>query len=210
LTSGLIIESPIAPRGDRFPTEGEKVKVSLLGQNYEIVFTSVLKKLPSEKEKLYSLPFPPRYTLSRRKSVRLQVSSETTFRKILLSRSKEKKASLGRSGRGRLLNLSGGGVLLETSRRFKAGELLLLNLSLDSGGQLRNLLGEVKRVEEYPEGERVVGIKFSRQSDLDPKLAEALSILAPAGISDFGQEMKRLTARLLRSQRLQNSGVEVS
>lgn len=210
LTSGLIIEPPVSPRGDMVSTEGEKVKVSLLGENYEIVFTSVLKELSSEGEKLYSLPFPQRYTLSRRKFVRLQVDSEITFRKILFSIGKEGKASLGRSGTGRLLNLSEGGVLLETSRRFKAGELLLLNLNLDSSGQLRNLLGKVKRVEKDPEGDRLVGIQFCRQSDLHPKLAEQLSILSPAGISDFGQEMKRLTAALLRSQKRQTLKVEAS
>ncbi|KPJ49506.1 MAG: hypothetical protein AMJ41_02875 [candidate division Zixibacteria bacterium DG_27] len=208
LTSGLIIEPPVSPRGDMVSTEGEKVKVSLLGENYEIVFISVLKELSSEGEKLYSLPFPQRYTLSRRKFVRLQVDSGMTFRKILLSRGKAGRASLGRLSTGRLLNLCEGGVLLETSRQLKAGELLLLNLNLNSGGQLRNLLGEVKRVEKVPEGDRVVGIQFRRRSDLHPKLSKQLSVLTPEGIADFTQEMKRLTAALLRSQKRETLKVE--
>lgn len=189
--------------------EGEKVKVSLLREKYEIAFTSVLKELPSEGEKLYSLPFPQRYRLSRRKFVRLQVDSQITFRRIISSRSKGGRLSLGRSGRGRLLNLSEGGALFETSRQFKTGEFLLLNLSLDFGGQLRNLLGKVKRVERAPEGDRLVGMQFCRQSDLHPKLMEQLSILAPEGISDFGEEKKHLAAGLLRSGESQTSKVEV-
>jgi c-di-GMP-binding flagellar brake protein YcgR len=206
--SGLLIDPPISPRGDRLPTEGEKVKVNLLGEEHEIAFTSVLREVPAEGETLYSLALPRKYTLSGRRFVRFEVDTDVTFHKLSFPSGADGSPSLGRLGKGRLLNLSLGGVLLETSRHFQEGDLLLLNLNLNFGGTLHDLLGRVQRVEKLPEGSSLVGIQFCKESELQPQLAEQISRLVPEGMSDLDRGIRSLTARLLQSEQRRAPKVE--
>jgi hypothetical protein len=81
-----------------------------------------------------------------------------------------------REGWGRILNISAGGVLLETRFPIKVGAVVYLTFTLRTGSRLENIRSRVVRV-AFEEGYAQCGLQFDDLVDADT-LRDVVATLA--------------------------------
>lgn len=144
-------------------------------------------------------PFPIE-TSQGRKFVRITVTSPVGFRPLLL---KKGRIWLSKSQcSGKVLNLSCGGILLESPEAISEGAFLLLTLNLNGFVLLEGVLGKIKRVEPTEDGQYLAGVQFCLREELE-KLASKEQIgKLPMKVISFNHSLKEVISGYVGTTRL--------
>ncbi len=85
---------------------------------------------------------------------------------------------------GVVLNISGGGALLDLERPVGEGDIVAMRFSLENIEPLEGVLGVVKRSEPDADG-HVVGIQFVKRDQLADRLSQSELDMLPEQFSHF-------------------------
>jgi len=130
----------------------------------------------------------------RRKSLRVQISSEVRFK---IYSGYQQNFQNG-THNARMLNISEGGTLLVAKKYVPEGSFVSLVFKLKGIENLEDILGKVKRVDKGTSEEYLIGVEFckarrdfvspnSQRRQIDPQ------------ISDFSEKLKRVLLKHLHS-----------
>jgi hypothetical protein len=134
-------------------------------------------------------PFPVKSSQGR-KYVRIEVNSPVDFRLLNLKRGRIRVAR--DQSFGRILNLSGGGILLESQKAIPEGGFLLLSLNLNGLVILEGVLGKTKRVEATGDGEYLVGVEFCSREELESLVSKEQIEKLPVKVASFNHKLKEV------------------
>lgn len=144
-------------------------------------------------------PFPIRSSQGR-KYMRIEIRSPVNFR--LLSVKRERLRLSKNQCSGKILNLSCGGVLLESGKAIPEGTFLLLSLNLSGLVVLEGVLGKTKRVERTEEGEYLVGVEFCSREELENLASKEQIQKLPVKVASFNYKLKEIISNHVRTGRL--------
>ncbi|MCJ7577193.1 MAG: PilZ domain-containing protein [candidate division Zixibacteria bacterium] len=134
-------------------------------------------------------PFPIR-SLQGRKYVRIEVTSPVDFRLLIPKRGRLSLAKDQCSGK--ILNLSCGGLLLESRKTIPEGAFLLLSLNLNGLVILEGVLGKTKRLESTEDGEYLVGVEFCLREELENFASKEEIEKLPVKVGSFNHKLKKI------------------
>ena len=136
-----------------------------------------------------------------RRFVRLEISSPMTVQKI-----KDTTGNFSPEGdwhtlHGMILNISGGGVLIEVDQPLLEGDLVSMHFTLQDVECLDNVLGLVKRAEEN-QGFFLAGIEFISRQRLSDLLSQSEIDLLPESVTDFNDSVRDVLNRFVVRERI--------
>ncbi|KPK77668.1 MAG: hypothetical protein AMJ89_02055 [candidate division Zixibacteria bacterium SM23_73] len=144
-------------------------------------------------------PFPIRSSQGR-KYVRIEITSPVNFRLLLPKREKIRLSKDQCSGR--ILNLSCGGILLESGVAIREGTFLLLSLNLNGIVVLEGILGRTKRVEPTEDGEYLVGVEFCLREELENFASKEQIEKLPLKVASFNHRLREIIQSYVNAARL--------
>lgn len=144
-------------------------------------------------------PFPIRSSKGR-KYVRIEIASPVDFRVLLPKRGRIRLSKNQCSGK--ILNLSCGGMLLESSEALPEETFLLLSLNLNGLVVLEGVLGKTKRVEPTGNGEYLVGVEFCSKEELENFASKEQIQKLPVKVASFNHRLKEIILGYVRTARL--------
>jgi hypothetical protein len=142
-----------------------------------------------------------------RRFVRIEVSSPVSFVPFRLPLAGPVDTS--QVCNGRVLNISGGGLLLETSAWVEPSDYLLLRIGLFENCHLERVVGRVKRMESTGSGECLLGIEFLTREMLHQLVAELPNGYLPSESGAFDEKLRELLSKQIfakKSTSTENSG----
>lgn len=128
-----------------------------------------------------------------RRFVRIEVSSPVSFVPFRLPLAGPVDTS--QICNGRVLNISGGGLLLETAAWVEPADYLLLRIGLFENCHLERVVGRVKRMESTGSGECLLGIEFLTREMLHQLTAELPDGYMPAEAGAFDEKLRELLSK---------------
>lgn len=90
-----------------------------------------------------------------------------------------------------ILNLSDGGVLLESDSPLNEGDIVAMRFTVPDVAPLDGVLGLVKRCDP-DESTNLIGIQFVNRQDLSDILSEVEMELLPRGFTDFSAIVRKV------------------
>jgi c-di-GMP-binding flagellar brake protein YcgR len=144
-------------------------------------------------------PFPIRSSQGR-KYVRIEIASPIDFHLLLPKRG---RISLSKNkSSGKVLNLSCGGILLQSDEVLPEEAFLLLSLNLNGLVVLEGVLGKIKRVEPTEDGEYLVGVEFCSKEELENFVPKEQIQKLPVRVASFNHKLKEIISGHLRTAQL--------
>ncbi len=128
-----------------------------------------------------------------RRFVRIEVSSPVSFVPFRLPLAGP--VDVSQICNGRVLNISGGGLLLETSAWVEPSDYLLLRIGLFENCHLERVVGRVKRMESTGSGECLLGIEFLTREMLHQLVAELPNGYLPSESGAFDEKLRELLSK---------------
>ncbi len=128
-----------------------------------------------------------------RRFVRIEVSSPVSFVPFRLPLAGP--VDVSQIANGRVLNISGGGLLLETSAWVEPSDYLLLRIGLFENCHLERVVGRVKRMESTGSGECLLGIEFLTREMLHQLVAELPNGYLPSESGAFDEKLRELLSK---------------
>jgi hypothetical protein len=130
----------------------------------------------------------------KRRYIRLEVSQPVTFTIL-----KERSGNFwpqgnGLENSGSILNISAGGILVESDCPIDEGSILVLKMSLLNIEIIDNVLGIVKRA-EIDDGKWLIGIEFISQENLSDYLSAGECDIISKDLTSFNEQIKRILNR---------------
>jgi hypothetical protein len=140
-----------------------------------------------------------------RRFVRIEVSSPVSFVPFRLPLAGP--VDVSQICNGRVLNISGGGLLLETSAWVEPSDYLLLRIGLFENCHLERVVGRVKRMESTGSGECLLGIEFLTREMLHQLVAELPNGYLPSESGAFDEKLRELLSKQIFAKK-SSSGLE--
>ena len=128
-----------------------------------------------------------------RRFVRIEVSSPVSFVPFRLPLAGP--VDVSQICNGRVLNISGGGLLLETSAWVEPSDYLLLRIGLFENCHLERVVGRVKRMESTGSGECLLGIEFLTREMLHQLVSELPNGYLPSESGAFDEKLRELLSK---------------
>ena len=144
-------------------------------------------------------PFPIRSSQGR-KYVRIEITSPVDFR-LLISKRGRIRLSKDKCS-GKIMNLSCGGILLESGEALPEGTFVLLSLNLNGVVVLEGVLGKIKRVEPTEDGEYLVGVEFCLKEELENFASKEQIQKLPVKVGSFNHKLREIISSHVRTARL--------
>jgi len=138
---------------------------------------------------------------NQRRYVRLQISSPMSLSKV-----KDIFGNFWPAGDndridGDILNISGGGVLVEINQSINEGDIVVMRFSLQGTEILDNVLGTVKRA-DYDQECCLVGIEFINRDFLLDKLSDGELNLISDRLSNFSETVENVLKKYIYHDRV--------
>ena len=144
-------------------------------------------------------PFPIRSSQGR-KYVRIEITSPVDFRLLIPKRGRIRLSKNQSSGK--ILDLSCGGILLESGQAIPEGTFLLLSLNLNGIVILEGVLGKTKRVETTEEGKYLVGVEFCLREELENFVSKERIEKLPVKVASFNHKLREIILSYVNTARL--------
>lgn len=100
---------------------------------------------------------------------------------------------------GTILNISSGGVLVETNEMLNEGDIIAMRFELQESEILDNVLGIVKRSDSDEDG-TLTGIAFVNRDQLADKLSAAELDLLSDKVTNFNDSVNKVLGRYLATE----------
>ena len=135
-----------------------------------------------------------------RRFVRLEITSPMSLNKIRDTAGNFWPQGDRHAIHGHILNISGGGVLVEVDQQLDEGDVVIMRFTLQEVESLDWVLGLVKR-SDLDESSYLVGIEFITRESLADLFTRAQLDLLPAQLHDFNESVHLMLNKYIRSQR---------
>ncbi len=137
---------------------------------------------------------------NKRRFVRLEIASPMTLNKI-----KDTAGSFWPDGEwhtinGMILNVSAGGVLVETDQPLLSGDIISMQFTLQDVEHLDGVVGVVKRVHQ-DDAMFLTGIEFITRESLADIFTMAEMDLLPEDLKDFNEGVQLVMNRYINRER---------
>jgi len=158
-------------------------------------------KTNAVKKTVVKKPFKV-YQHKRRKYVRLEVNSPLKYKAIIPSNMdftlEDKQTCVGT-----VLNISGGGVLMETEFKINEDDFLVMEFSLVDADTLSGIVGKVKRVDQDESGKLLVGVEFLMPEQLQAELPPDIINKIGVEIFSFDEQLRKMLLKYVFSQKVE-------
>jgi len=136
---------------------------------------------------------------NRRRFIRLEIAAPMSLRKI-----KDRQSHFWPDGdkhviNGLILNISGGGLLVELDHAVTEGDLVAMQFTLQGVETLANVLGLVKRADS-DSGTYLAGIEFLSRSQLTDLMSRAEIELLGDNCSNFNDCVRRVLGKYVSTE----------
>ena len=199
----FILEMPIRQCGELSLSKGDSVEVTYSKAESNYTFKASILDLFDEDGAVSIKKVSAATRLQRRKFIRIGLSGKMTFRP--LDEFSGKESGFGPETVGVLLNISAGGLLFESQRKLKTNSLILLNFSLKSKHQLKDVLAVVKRCEGCGGKGYLVGAEFMTRSRHQAQYTKKFDDLLPSGTGTFDENLQKLVLQFIYDNQIRRS-----
>jgi len=206
--NSLVIEKPVRIAGTKQLNPGDKIEVSFNRDDASYTFKAVIVSIDTKREDIMTIKSVSGIDRSqRRRFVRIDIAGEIVFKVVEMSPGREPDLSLEK--KGELLNISAGGILLNTDAVLKKDDIVLLNFWLKSSQRLENVLGIVKRHEQEsePEGDKVeylTGIEFLTKEQAARRLPLDINETLPSSVNYFDEALQQAIVQFVYRQQVES------
>ncbi|HWR83621.1 MAG TPA: PilZ domain-containing protein [Candidatus Deferrimicrobium sp.] len=138
---------------------------------------------------------------NRRRFVRLEISSPMSLRKLKDIFGNFWPTGGGYAIEGTILNVSPGGVLVETDQPMNEGDLVVMQLTLQGAETLDHVLGAVKRSDQLDDC-FLAGVEFIGRDRLRDQLSQAELDILTDDLSDFTHSVQEVLAKYVYRERV--------
>jgi len=143
---------------------------------------------------------------NQRRFVRLEISAPMSLQKI-----KDLGGNFWPEGdwhivNGVILNISGGGVLVELDQAVNESDIVSMHFTLEDVEGLNNILGVIKRVDAEPDC-YLAGIEFVSRKVLDDYLSKGEVEMLSKNHVDFNESVRDVLGKYVHRE-TETSGVE--
>jgi len=154
------------------------------------------------KKNLVQKPFTV-YQHKRRKYIRLDVSSPIKF-KVFNPPDLDLDLSDKQTSQGIVLNISGGGVLMETDYKVREDDYLVMEVSLLDAESLTGIIGKVKRVDDDKD-HPLVGVEFMTPEQLQEEMPPEIIDSIGEEIFSFDEQLRKMLLKYVFSNKVENA-----
>lgn len=161
-----------------------------------------VKKGDNDSKVAVKKPFKV-YHHKRRQYVRLEVNSPIKF-KIFNPPEMDLNLNDKQTCIGTVLNISGGGVLMETDYRVREDDYLVMEVSLMDAEPLTGIIGKVKRVDEDEKERPLIGVEFLLAEQLRDEMPEEILDSIGDKIFSFDEQIRRMLLKYVFSNKVNN------
>jgi len=206
--NALITEKPVRIAGSLELKPGHQVEVAFNRDDATYSFQAMVVAIDEKRENIVTLKAISEISRSqRRRFVRIDVAGQVTFKTVEMSMGHGPEISLDKSGE--LLNISAGGVLLNSSTNLKRDNLVLLNFRLKNSQRLENVLGVVKRHEQVndpqdSQSDYLTGIEFLTKNQATEKLTHDVTETLPSTVNFFDEALQQAIVQYVYKQQIQS------
>ncbi len=204
----LVIEKPVRLSGNKQLNSGDRIDVTFNRDDAAYRFEALIVSIDANREDIMTIKAVSGINRSqRRRFVRIDIAGEVAFKVVRMTADSEPELSLNL--KGELLNISAGGILLNTDASLKRDNLVLLNFWLKNSQRLENVLGVVKRHEQATddENERVeylTGIEFLTKDQAASKLALDINEVLPSSVNFFDEALQQAIVQFVYRQQVES------
>lgn len=204
----LIIEKPVRISGSKDLNAGDRIEIMFNRGDTEYIFEAVIIFVDAGCEDVMTVKSISDITNSqRRRFVRIDIAGEVAFKVIEMKTDSEPELSLEK--KGELLNISAGGILLNTNFSLNRDNLVLLNFWLKNSQRLENVLGVVKRHEpandaENGQVEYLTGIEFLTKEQATEKLPLNVNETLPSSVNFFDEALQQAIVHFVFKQQVKS------
>jgi c-di-GMP-binding flagellar brake protein YcgR len=144
------------------------------------------------------------YQHKRRKYVRLEVNSPLKF-KVFNPPDLDLNLDDKQTCIGSVMNISGGGVLMETEYKVRENDYLIMEMSLLDADTMTGIIGKVKRVDSDEKEHPLIGVEFMSPEQLQEEMpAEILDCIGEK-IFSFDEQIRRMLLKYVFSRKVNNA-----
>jgi hypothetical protein len=134
--------------------------------------------------------------------VRLDVTSPVEIR-LLVPASGENTEPGFIPYTGEILNISAGGVLVESRDAMPEGDYVVMELELNGTDRLSGIVGKIKRCETRGESAHLIGVEFCSAEDIRSNCPEEYQRLLGEHCSSFSEKVRALISKYVFSHKVQ-------
>jgi len=140
-----------------------------------------------------------------RRYIRLQISGPVGLAILKDHAGKFYPGGDGALYSGHLLNLSAGGLLLETDAPFEEGTIVSMKMTLQDIEVLDNIIGIIKRAEAEGDG-WLVGVEFVSREYLRDFLSESELEILPKEMAAFDERVQHVVNKYVYRRKVSKGG----
>ncbi len=138
---------------------------------------------------------------NRRRFIRIDIDEPIGFKTIKAVEGTFWPEGDGPEGKGEILNISAGGILMYTENTLMANSILSMSLSLEGCDTVDNILGIVKRV-EIDSGGYLVGVESITREKLNDILSQIEVDQLPKDLASFNEKLRTLLNHYVFARKL--------
>ncbi|GEM_PF-4114100 len=159
------------------------------------------------KQKTKKKITPQKEKGKKRNSVRIDIASPFTLRKLNLPFNKNRGLINKKIIHGMILNISGSGILAAIDTKLKVDSYVALKLDLRGLESIENVIGKAKRVEKIEHSEYLTGIEFVEQGELVGRFQLTDKEIITDELSNFNESVNRVISKYVLAKRLKQEAI---
>ncbi len=140
--------------------------------------------------------------LQRRRYVRLDIASPVEL-KLIVPASAESQEPGFIPFTGEILNVSAGGLLVESREAIPEGDYVVIELELNGTDKLSGVVGKIKRCDSESESAHLIGVEFCTEEDIRRNCPEEYQKLLGECCTSFSEKVRALISKYVFSRTIQ-------
>lgn len=139
--------------------------------------------------------------VQRRRYVRLDITSPIQI-KLLVQGEGESQEPGFIPFTGEVINVSGGGLLLESTEAMPEDQFVVLELELNGTDMLTGIVGKIKRCDSDSETSHLIGVEFCTEEDIKQNCPPEYQKLLGNCCESFSEKVRTLINRYVFNQKV--------
>ncbi|MCP4634028.1 MAG: hypothetical protein GY855_13970 [candidate division Zixibacteria bacterium] len=199
----LQISDPILVDGVTLLRNNTDIKVNIVRKDAIYQFTSNITKEKRKGEVVTKITFPNSfYRVQRRQFFRLEINEKLEYAKIPPQKDFTLKKSPLKWRESQIVNISGGGILIELGEEIQPEEMFLLKINIFKDIELPEIVAGICRWKCSKDEKVFAGFEFIMKDRLHLFLIEKVINRLPKAIQDFDNyAQSKLTYHIFEMQR---------
>lgn len=139
--------------------------------------------------------------LQRRRYVRLDITSPVEIKLLVTPEGENSEPGLI-PYKGEVLNVSAGGVLIESEDALPEDHYVVMELELNGTDRVSGIVGKVKRSEAESESCHLIGVEFCTKEDIDENCPEDYRRLLGEQCVSFTEKVRELLNKYVFNEKV--------